>query len=683
MEYVRSSWRSADEAQDALYFHHDGLWRSRAHAYDVLGALTVLCGGCWNDFPSDVGLCVDRFMVSKENGYGGEELRKRLASGVRRKLVLGEVGEFGVGWDNSERMIGREDDMPLPWKVVIEEGRGAVKLTFGKPRVLSTAEALRQQSISQEEGVGSGSSSSLQQYPMEARLSILSESHDAPWKLLSLHVQCSPKTGESDHQLRMNKKQMFDLHRIGERVMIVEEAICKKKSQEDKNGDNSNNTGMEVDKSSIVPRPLLRLFQVTHSYALSMQLEILSSQAESLRRGAWGGFVGIPTGERRETSVGEGIAVSPVYYFDEAKKQHHSYGGGMTTIGVMAVHFWTCDDRFGSSRVGDLTALPRDEASRGDKMETASSTTSVVYSKLDRRPDDNYLPVSDNKGEKRLSLCIRAVPMVGLVVSLSGGSENLVAPSQNGMEGNPSSIQDHHMGRNVEKLLSSIQDPFQLSMSDALLAATVLCAQRRCRSVVDALNRQKSNKLPSWIHPEVECGSISVAARITYSGPESSQSSTRPYVILFRLACDSRTGKFIPVFPRPATLLRLLACHDASASDTHTLRSVTAMNAMHTRSGGLAGKQMDGVTREATGRIVRDAFDALSRSMDTLGRKCGVGGEWNNIDKQSASLRDKSVDQSCRDVLISLMTCCGMAAVFGVGGIALKVACGVDPAADM
>lgn len=239
------------------------------------------------------------------------------------------------------------------------------------------------------------------------------------------------------------------------------------------------------------------------------------------------------------------------------------------------------------------------------------------------------------------------------------------------------------MGRNVEKLLSSIQDPFQLSMSDALLAATVLCAQRRCRSVVDALNRQKSNKLPSWIHPEVECGSISVAARITYSGPESSQSSTRPYVILFRLACDSRTGKFIPVFPRPATLLRLLACHDASASDTHTLRSVTAMNAMHTRSGGLAGKQMDGVTREATGRIVRDAFDALSRSMDTLGRKCGVGGEWNNIDKQSASLRDKSVDQSCRDVLISLMTCCGMAAVFGVGGIALKVACGVDPAADM
>ena len=683
LQYVRSGWRSADEAQDALYFHHDGLWRSRGHAHDVLGALSVICGGCWSDFPTDVALCdVDRYENSKERGYGVVELGKRLACGVRRKLVLGEVGEFGVGWDGGERVRDGvdDDDMPLPWRVVMEEGGRAIQLTFGKPRIMSTAEALRQQSLKEsqldsiiDDNNGNDIKNSLQQYPMEARLSILSESPDAPWKLLSLQVQCSPKTGESDHQLRMNKKQMFDLHRIGERVMIVEEAICKKSQKSQRDNLNTTTTQMNdgiIEKEqSIVPRPLLRLFQVTHSYALSMQLEMLSSQAESLRKGAWGGFVGIPTSERvvKETS-GEGIAVSPVYYFDETKKNH----GGMT-IGVMAVHFWSCDDRFGSSRVGDLTALHERCGECPDRMETASSAASVSYSKLDRRPDDNYLPVSDSRGEKRLSLCIRAVPMVGLVVSLSGGSDI------------NSSGQDHHMKRNVDRLLSSIQDPFQLSMSDALLAATVLCAQRRCRSVVDALNRQKTNKLPSWIHLEVECGSISVAARITYHSSESSETSqsTRPHVILFRLACDSRTGKFIPVFPRPATLLRLLACHDASASDVQTLRSAAAANAMHARSGGLAGKQTDGSAREATGRIVRDAFDALSRSMDTLGRKCGVGGEWNDIDKQSASLREKSVDQSCRDVLISLMTCCGMAAVFGVGGIALKVACGVNPAADM
>ena len=223
-----------------------------------------------------------------------------------------------------------------------------------------------------------------------------------------------------------------------------------------------------------------------------------------------------------------------------------------------------------------------------------------------------------------------------------------------------------------------------LHSSDALLAATVLCAQRRCRSVVDALNRQKMHKLPPWIHLEVECGSISVAARISYPTSSSDNSqSTRPYVILFRLACDSRTGRYLPVFPRSASLLRLLACHDLSASDTQALRSIATAHAIHARSGSLSGKPTDGVAREATGRIVRDAFDALSRSVDTLGRKCGVGGEWNDVDKQSASLREKSVDQSCRDVMVSLMTCCGVAAVFGVGSIALKIACGVDPAVDM
>ena len=688
---------SADEAQDALYYHHDGLWRSRSHAHDVYGALCVLCGGYWPDFPSDVALAVDRYEHSKEKRYGAEELRRRLACGVRRKLVCGEVGEFGCCASSLSAMddlnnLNQRDSMALPWKVTMESDGGAIRLTYGNPRIISTAETLRQQSMMSEKNDDSDNSNNstfdnLQQYPMEARLSILSESTNAPWKLLSLRVQCSPKTGESDHQLHMNKKQMFDLHRIGERVMIVEEAICKKGEKSDETQSDQDTNMVEVEKNSIVPRPLLRLFEVTHTFALSMQIQMLSSQAEALRKGAWGGFVGIPNAASAGITTtisnpGDGIAVSPAHFFDEEKRNKND---STLPVAVMAVHFWSCDDRYGSPKVGDVNpSKHRVGRMEGvvptEKMETASSTASISHSKLDNRPDDNFLPVSDHRGEKRLSLCIRAVPMVGLVVSLSGGSD--YDASSHNKKGN-SSIEDHHTMRNIEKLLSSIHDPFQLSMSDALLAATVLCAHRRCISVVDALNGQKTNKLPSWIHLEVECGSITVAARISYSSDiDSVSQSTRPFVILFRLACDSRTGRYIPVFSRSASLLRQLACHDPLASDVEALRSAAAAN-HSSRIGGTSGRQNDGISREATGRIVRDAFETLTRSMDTLGRKCGVGGEWNDNDKQCASLREKSIDQSCRDVLVSLMTCCGMSAVFGVGAIALKVACGIDPAADM
>lgn len=686
LEFVRGAWNAQDEVQDALYFHHDGLWRSRGHVHDVLGALCVLGGnsesgegthgdsraregGYWPDFPTDVALNVDRYEISKERGYGVEELRKRLASGVRRKLVCGEVGEFGCASStNLHQGSCLSEDGPLPWRVAIEEGGGAIRLTYGAPRTVSTAEALRQQTMANNDELNNTERPNLQQYPIEARLSILSESPTAPWKLLSINVQCSPKTGESDHQLRMNKRQMFDLHRISERVMIVEEAICKKAKEK-----NEEDGGVLV--KSIVPRPLLRLFEVTHSFALSMQLEMLSSQAEALRRGAWGGFVGIPTAGAAavKDTLGDGIAVSPAYFFDESNPNNGA-------LAVMAVHFWSCDDRFGSPKVGDLS-LQSDEIDSKEKMETASSTASVSHSRTGQRTDDNFLPASDRRGEKRLSLCIRAVPMVGLVVSLSGGSD-LASLLLDPKSESDFSQQNHHLNRNVDKLLSSIRDPFQLSMSDALLAATVLCAERRCRSVVEALNHQTTNKIPSWIHLEVECGSISVASRISYPTTSGTESS-RPFVALFRLACDSRTGRYIPVFPRPASLLRMLACNDVSASDAQSLRSAGVASVLHARSGGLAGKNTDGAAREATARIIRDAFDALSRSMDTLGRRCGVGGDWNDIDRQSASLRAKSVDQACRDVMVLLMTCCGMSAVFGVAAIALKVVCGVDPAADM
>jgi len=108
-----------------------------------------------------------------------------------------------------------------------------------------------------------------------------------------------------------------------------------------------------------------------------------------------------------------------------------------------------------------------------------------------------------------------------------------------------------------------------------------------------------------------------------------------------------------------------------------------ALAAAAKRGGSNATNRADSVSREFTGRIVRDAFDALARSTDTLGRKCGVGGDWNDIDAQSALLRAKSIDQTCRDVIVSLTNCSAMAAVFGVATMALKIAGGVDPVADM
>jgi hypothetical protein len=109
----------------------------------------------------------------------------------------------------------------------------------------------------------------------------------------------------------------------------------------------------------------------------------------------------------------------------------------------------------------------------------------------------------------------------------------------------------------------------------------------------------------------------------------------------------------MPVFPRPASLLRLLVCNDPSASDIQFL-GLSAFGVLSASArGGNIAKRADITSRDSTGRMVRDSFDALARSMDTLDRKCGVGGEWNDLDAQSASLREKHVDQTCYDVKAS------------------------------
>ena len=146
LQYVKSEWVSQDEAQDALYFHHDGLWKARAHCHDVLGALCVLStptdddvsgygdggtkeviadggggGGRWPDFPTDVALAVDRYETSNEKLYTPLELQARLASAVRRKLVLGEVGSFFHSSTSSSKSKSESGTRDLPWRVILDK----------------------------------------------------------------------------------------------------------------------------------------------------------------------------------------------------------------------------------------------------------------------------------------------------------------------------------------------------------------------------------------------------------------------------------------------------------------------------------------------------------------------------------------------------------------------------------
>jgi hypothetical protein len=85
----------------------------------------------------------------------------------------------------------------------------------------------------------------------------------------------------------------------------------------------------------------------------------------------------------------------------------------------------------------------------------------------------------------------------------------------------------------------------------------------------------------------------------------------------------------------------------------------------------------------ASGRAVRDAFDALIRSVNVLGQRTGVGGSWKDNDDMSASLRQRAIHIACKDVKVSLVTCCGMAAIYGLSALALGVATGVAANPDM
>jgi len=69
--------------------------------------------------------------------------------------------------------------------------------------------------------------------------------------------------------------------------------------------------------------------------------------------------------------------------------------------------------------------------------------------------------------------------------------------------------------------------------------------------------------------------------------------------------------------------------------------------------------------------------------MNILGTRAGVGGVWCDKNDMSASLRQRTIHNACKDVRASLISCCGMAIVYGLSALAIGVATGITAQADL
>ncbi|CAJ1965692.1 unnamed protein product [Cylindrotheca closterium] len=589
LQHARTAWVQADEAQDALFFFHAQLFPARQAPHDVYGALDLLLRGSWPDMPQDLQLLVDRYENSQEKSWPSMETADRWHMAVREKLLLGEMGWM------------KQKGIQVPWKISLRGG--VVRLTHGTPKAI-VVDGERKKT-----------------YPMEAVLTVLdSTSTPANWTLVSVEVHAQAKTGQSNHQLDTSNRQRFDIHRLCALSMAREEARNRKEGGE----------GKEQQPQQQPPaRPLHALFQVAHTFCLSWQLEILSAQAQALRKGVWG-------------SSSSSIVVTPAQFFQNR-----------SLLGIVSISFWSIDDRYGPPCMGDLHVEDEEEDSSTNKESSGTKQSS----------SDSVSTVSRSINEpsvtNQLTLSVRAEANVGIRVALSGADTIMEFASA-----------QPHTREAIQQLLNATSNPFCLSASEALLAATHLCAERKCQAMVNVL----PDFLPHWIHLSLDRASIVVAASIEYDGIV--QSEKRGPVVLFRLTCDARTGSFIPTFSRSTQLLQFMACNDPkAASESATLRIATLAN--HRRASRAVGASM------ATGRSVRDVFQGLVRSINVLGQRTGVGGSWKDKDDMSSSLRLRAVQTACKDVKVSLQNCCGMAAMYGLAALSFGVATGVSAIPDM
>ena len=692
LQHARTAWVQADEAQDALYFFHAQLFPARQSPHDVYGALDVQLIGKWLDMPTDLRLTVDRFNTSREARWSSKEVAERWQMAVRNKLLTGEVAWMRRLQQQQQKPSSSITSMTVPkplWNVSLKGG--LVRLTHGTPKIVGGPQ---QQQLPQQQQAPV--------YPIEALLTVLSTSTPSQWSLLSIEVRAQPKTGESNHQLEASLRQRYNLHRLAALAMAKEEARARKlatekETKEDETAaaaiaaNTDHSTDADNDKQAqkqpmngdskpaatvasstaaddntlsheliAMARPLNRLFEVVHTFALSWQLEILSAQAQALKRGNWAAGGKQP------------IVVTPVE-FSEPNVQHTNVNatgiGAATTdtnaatkktpnntIGVVSMSFWRVDDQYGPPYMGDLYL-------KDGKVSQQQNAGGVEIC------DEITPPVTN-----QLTLSIRAEANVGIRVSLSGGMPRV---SQNKGE----DAQDlPHIQATLQELLDSAANPFALSASGALLAATRLCAEQKCHAIVralqppplDAASTQQQQVLPSWMHLTVDRTCIAVRARVAYHGIPSDDNKHAPMVELFRLTCDARTGMFVCMFARSTNLLRLLACNDIRASESTTLRIMS-----------LPPKRRRVAGANSIAKIVRDALDGLTRSMNALGYRTGVGGLWKDRDGMAASLRQRAIQSACADARVALIKACGISAMYGLSALALGVATGVTVTHDM
>lgn len=600
LQHARTAWVQADEAQDALYFFHAQLFPARAAPHDVYGALDTLLAGAWPDLPQDLKLTVDRYEKSDEKSWNASEVADRWQIAVRDKLLRGEVGWM------------KQNQIRVPWRISLRGG--IVRLTHGKPKTITSGNITKTK------------------YPIEAVLTVLSTGHPAQWTLVSVEVHARAMTGQSNHQLDTSNRQQFDIHRLCALAMSKEERRVQVQNDEQERSAVDDATPMPA----LVSRPLQSLFQVAHIFGLSWQLEILSAQAQSLRKGLWG-------------TESSNVLVSPVQFFENR-----------SILGIVSISFWNVDDRYGPPLMADLQIEGESNSGEGDGMNGNRSSGDSV-STVSRS-------INTPSVTNQLTLSVRAEANVGIRVALSGASSIMDFAST-----------QPHIRTTISELLEATSNPFALSASEALLAATRLCAERKCHAAVQVL----PPFLPSWIILKVEKGSIAVAARVQYytgNDENSLDQSEHRSIVLFRMTCDARTGYFASCFARSTNLLQYLACNaPEAASDSTALRIAQYAKSRH------AGRSSNAGTSAAlaTGRAVRDAFEGLARSMNALGQRTGVGGVWKDNDDMSASLRRRAVELACKDVRVSLISCCGMAAVYGLAALSLSAATGIAPQADM
>ncbi|CAB9497839.1 expressed unknown protein [Seminavis robusta] len=635
LQHARTAWVQADEAQDALYFFHAQLFPARQSPHDIYGALDVQLLGKWIDMPTDLRLTVDRFNNSQEARWSQKEVAERWQMAVRNKLLSGEIASM-------RRQQQHIPKKPL-WNVALKGG--IVRLTHGTPK-------------------RSGNQPPI--YPIEAMLTVLSTSTPSEWSLLSIEARVQPKTGESNHQLEASNRQRYNLHRLAALSMAKEEArvrIAQKKDDEESSVKTSTTDGKKSEATddatatnpsvasgptanSLVARPLNKLFEVAHTFALSWQLEMLSAQAQALKRGNWaaGGTQPIVVTPVHFLEKNSGSLVSGVTSSNSASKEQ-------TAIGVVSMSFWRVDDQYGPPYMGDLILADQQQ----ETQQAPPSDNSTVQ-------EEGNSQMIDPPVTNQLTLSIRAEPSLGIRVALSGGMPKNQA-------------EQPHIQATLRELLDAASNPFALSASGALLAATRLCSEQKCHAIVNAIQPEnEASILPSWMYLSVERTCIIVHVRVSYHGiaNNSSNEEDAPMAGLFRLTCDARTGGFVCTFSRSMHLLRLVTCGDTRASESTSLRIMS-----------LPPKRRRLAGANAVGRVARDAMDGITRSMNALGHRAGVGGAWKDRDSMSASLRQRAIQSACGDVRIALMKACGIAALYGLSALALGVATGVTVTHDM